>query len=104
MVYRKQETNSAWPRVSGNLTQVTPLLERVPWSSQGELFANGVTVTIADRLIALNAEGDYGFLYLRDQQPVIIGARYHYYVVRMNDQREVAEVIDAGAVDIPTNL
>jgi hypothetical protein len=104
VVYRKQETNSACPRVSGNLTQVTPLLERVPWSSQGSLFANGVTVTIADRLIALNAEGDYNFLYLRDQQPVIIGARYHYYVVRMNDQREMAEVIDAGVVDIPTNL
>jgi hypothetical protein len=38
---------------------------------------------------------------LRDQQPIILGARYHYYVVRMNGQREVAEVIDAGAVNMP---
>jgi hypothetical protein len=33
---------------------------------------------------------------------VILGARYHYYVVRMNAQREVAEIIDAGTVDIPS--
>lgn len=107
VVYRQQETNSSFPRVSGNLTQVTPLLERVPWIVGGSPF-NNVSVTIPDRLIALYHEYvgndySYDFLYLRDQQPVIIGARYHYYVVRLNDQREVAEIIDAGTVDIPTN-
>jgi hypothetical protein len=112
VVYRKQETNGAFPRVSGNLAQVTPLLEQVPWTTYGSPF-NLKGVIIPDRLIALGAEtfgiiGDRGnfysvnFLYLRDQQPVILGARYHYYVVRLSDQREVSEVIDAGAVEIPS--
>ena len=107
VVYRQQVANANFPRVSGNLTQVTPLLDRVPWSSQGSLAANGVTVTIADRLIAANYETindhTFYFLYLRDQQPVTLGASYQYFVVRLNDQREVAEIIPAGAVTIPTN-
>ncbi len=105
VIYRKQETNAAFPRVSGNLAQVTPLLERVPWSVTSSPF-NFVAVTIPDRLIAMWQEDwndhDYTFLGLRDQQPVILGARYHYYAVRMNDQHEVSEVIDAGTVDIPS--
>ena len=110
VVYRQQVTNSAFPRVSGNLTQVTPLLERVPWSADvtTSTNANSVTVTIRDRLIAL--ENRYvgvdpfsTFLYLRDQQPVMLGASYHYYVIRLNAQREVAETIDAGIVQIPAH-
>jgi len=42
-------------------------------------------------------------LYVRDLQPVMVGATYHYYVMRMNDKHEVAEIIDAGAVTIPAN-
>ena len=106
VVYRQQVANTNYPKVSGNLTQVTPLLERVPWSSQGSLAANGVTVTIADRLIAANYETindhSYYLLYLRDQQPVILGASYQYFVVRLNDKREVAEIIPAGTVTIPS--
>ena len=33
VVYRQQVTNAAFPRVSGVLTQVTPLLERIPYSA-----------------------------------------------------------------------
>ena len=107
VVYRQQVTNANFPRVSGNLTQVTPLLERVPWSSQGNINANGVIVTIADRLIAISYETisdhTHSFLYLRDQQPVILGASYQYFVVRLNDKREVAETITAGIVTIPSS-
>jgi hypothetical protein len=42
-------------------------------------------------------------IYLRDQQPVMIGASYHYYVVRFNTKHEVAETIDAGIVTVPPN-
>ena len=107
VVYRQQVANTNFTHVSGNLTQVTPLLERVPWSSQGIVGANGVTVTIADRLIAANYETindhSFYFLYLRDQQPVILGASYQYFVVRLNNKHEVAEIIPAGTVTIPTN-
>jgi hypothetical protein len=103
VVYRQQVTNTSFPHVSGNLTQVTPLLDRVPWSANGG--TNGAT--IADRLIAIRDEiisdRDFYFLYLRDQQPVILGASYQYFVVRLNDQREVAEIIPAGIINIPTS-
>ncbi len=100
-VYRQQVANAIFPRVSGHVTQVTPLIEKLPWN-----YAAGQWITIPDRLIALGNETwndlGYNFLYVRDQQPVILGARYHYYVVRFNSQHEVAEVIDAGTVDIPS--
>lgn len=100
-VYRQQVTNANFPRVSGHVAQVTPLLDSLPWN----INANDL-VTIPDRLIAFGNETwsdlEYRFLYLRDQQPVILGARYHYYVVRFNAQHEVAEVLDAGQVDIPS--
>jgi hypothetical protein len=101
VVYRQQVTNANFPRVSGHVTQVTPLLDSIPWSINANEY-----VTIPDRLIALSGqtrlEASVRYLYLRDQQPVILGARYHYYVVRFNAQHEVAEVIDAGTVDIPS--
>jgi hypothetical protein len=102
VVYRQQVTNANFPRVSGNLAQVTPLLESLPWNINPNDY-----VTIPDLLIGASFQTvfrqSHQFLYLRDQQPVILGARYHYYVVRFNDQREVAEVIDAGTVDIPSS-
>jgi hypothetical protein len=103
VVYRQQVTNNYFPRVSGNVTQVTPLLDRIPWSSTPT--NGGTIITIADRLIALRDEvisdHDFFFLYLRDQQPMVLGASYQYFVVRLNDQREVAEIIPAGIVNIP---
>jgi hypothetical protein len=102
VVYRQQVTNANFARVSGNVTQVSPLLETLPWMVNGTRL-----VTIPDLLIAYGNETwndsySYNFLYLRDQQPVILGACYHYYVVRFNAQHEVAEVIDAGTVTIPS--
>jgi hypothetical protein len=109
VVYRQQVTNASFPRVSGALTQVTPLLERIPYSTAA--CANcqppGTTVNIYDQLLGAGFEnsGDYTghFLYLRDQQPVIIGATYQYFVMRLNAQHEVSEIIPAGSVTIPPN-
>ena len=97
VVYRQQVTNANFARVSGNLTQVTPLMEKIPW--EATYFNANPLVSIPDRLIAMGLETwsdeGYRFLYLRDQQPVIFGAKYQYYAVRLNAQREVSEVIDA---------
>jgi hypothetical protein len=105
VIYRRQETNASFARVSGNMTQVTPLLESIPFESSPGANANKVIV-IPDRLVCIGQEtyNDVAknYFYLRDQQPVILGARYHYYVARFNPQREMSEVIDAGTVDIPT--
>jgi hypothetical protein len=97
VVYRQQVTNAAFPRVSGDLVQVTPMIDRIPYYR-----SDPFQVTIPDRLIAMRHEDDgqtYS-MYVRDQQPVIRHARYRYFVVRFNDKREVAEVIPAGELEI----
>jgi len=106
VVYRQQVTNAAFPRVSGSLMQVTPLLEHLAYGKSPATNSE-ITITIYDRLIAGGSEdeGDYSrpFLYLRDQQPVALGASYQYFVVRLNDQHEVSEIIPAGLVTIPAS-
>ena len=109
VVYRQQVTNANFPRVSGALTQVTPLLERIPYSTApcANCQPPGTTVHIYDLLLGAGSESDFNhdalghFLYLRDQQPVILGATYQYFVVRLNAQHEISEVIPAGTVTIP---
>jgi hypothetical protein len=103
VIYRQQVTNDWFPKVSGDVTQVSPLIERIPWRIEPD-----GDVLIPDRLFA----GDYTskdnqhfyfFLYVRDQQPVLAGAAYQYFVVRFNAKREVQEVVPAGQVTIPKN-
>jgi hypothetical protein len=107
VVYRQQVANAAFPKVTGTITQVTPLIEHLAYGSTNS-SPNTTLVTVYDRLIAGGSEvsgGNTGeFLYLRDQQPVILGASYQYFVVRMNAQREIAEIIPAGTVTIPSSL
>jgi hypothetical protein len=102
VVYRQQVTNGNFPRVSGDIVQVTPLIEHIPWT----IDANQ-NVTIPDRLFVGHAENNgayFGFyLYVRDLQPVLEGAAYRYFVVRFNEKREVVEIIDAGEVTIPVD-
>lgn len=106
VVYRQQVTNSLFPRVSGDVTQVSPMIERLPWSTFNFLGDN-FTVVIVDRLIASRFELDRSqpngafYLYLRDQQPVLLGARYRYFAVRFKANREVDYIIPAGEVEIP---
>jgi hypothetical protein len=114
VVYRQQIPNTTFPKASGSLIQVSPMLERIAWSYYPGSFGAvqiPARTSIADLLIAggtelISKNGTYAFvnnLYLRDQQPVMIGASYHYYVVRFNTKHEVAETIDAGVVTIPAN-
>jgi hypothetical protein len=109
VVYRQQVANSNYARVSGHLTQVTPLIEKLPTIRAPGRFS---TLQIPDLLIGSSEEPpppgavsypaiDYSYLYVRDQQPVVQGAAYQYYVVRLNNQHEVSEVINAGQVQIP---
>jgi len=107
VVYRQQVTNANFPRVSGNLVQVTPLIERLPWSAT--FTGQTETIYLDDLLLALMGVFDqesyvtHVMLCVRDQQPVMVGASYRYLVVRFNDQHEIDEVIPAGVVTIPAN-
>jgi hypothetical protein len=102
VVYREQLTNSLFPRVSGDVVQVTPLIERIPW-----MMDTNRIVTIPDRLFAgfteYHAPLYHYYFYLRDLQPVQLGAAYRYFVVHFNDQREIQEIIPAGDVELPLN-
>ena len=106
VVYRQQVTNALFPKVSGDVAQVSPLIERVPWSTFNFL-GDAFKVFILDRLIATRFEFDRGlpngayYMYLRDQQPVLLGARYRYFAVRFKANREVDYIIPAGEVEIP---
>jgi hypothetical protein len=106
VVYRQQVTNAAFPKVSGDVTQVTPLIESIPWALLN-VSVDFRTVAIPDRLIALGydptQQNYFRPIWLRDQQPVIQGAKYRYYVMRFNNQHEAEEIIPAGEVEIPTN-
>jgi hypothetical protein len=107
VVYRQQVANSAFPKVSGSLIQVTPLIEHLAW----KLTLRPLSTTVEDLLIAAGNERvpfsdswrPAYYIYLRDQQPVMIGASYHYFVMRMNEKHEISETIDAGIVTIPPN-
>ncbi len=102
VVYREQLTNALFPRLSSTVVQVTPLIERIPW----KMNVNR-QVTIPDRLFAgfteYHAPNYYYYFYVRDLQPVQLGAKYRYFVVRFNDQREIQEIFPAGDVELPLN-
>ena len=106
VVYRQQVTNAFFPKVSGDVAQVSPMVERIPWQSF-EAFNDPFTLIIPDRLLATRFELVPGlpngstYLYLRDQQPVLLGARYRYFVVRFKANREADYIIPAGEVEIP---
>ncbi|HEY9508944.1 MAG TPA: hypothetical protein VIV82_03700, partial [Verrucomicrobiae bacterium] len=80
--------------------------ERIPWIVT-DFSRDFKIIIIPDRLLAMREETyndhSYYMLYLRDQQPVIAGARYAYYVMRFNAQREVQEIIPAGEIELPLN-
>ena len=106
VVYRQQVTNSFFLRVSGDVAQVSPMLERIPWQANA-VVNDPFALIIPDRLLATRSEPSLiprfqiTYLYLRDQQPVLLGARYRYFVVRFKANREVDYIIPAGEVEIP---
>jgi hypothetical protein len=107
-IYRQQVTNQNFLRVSGNLTQVTPLMDQIPYTRS--VPTDFISITIPGSLMAAGTESvdvsnaiySASFLYVRDQQPVILGASYQYFVTRFDTNREVSEIIPAGTVTIPS--
>ena len=102
-LYRQQITNINFPKVSGDVTQVSPLVEKLALRR----FNYGYEVV--DSLIGRSADPEtvpteenlgYG-MYLFDTQPVISGAAYKYFLVRFKANHEVDQIIPAGSVTLP---
>jgi hypothetical protein len=113
VVYRQQVPNTNFARVSGDIVQVTPMIESLPWYLEN-ISVRQIYTIIPDRLIAAGEEysppiGTVDIqtppmFYVRDSQPMLLGAKYHYYVVRFNDLREIAQILDAGEIELPPTL
>ncbi len=105
VVYRAQIPNAAFPDVSQDVTQVTPLMEEIAFDRG--LTPNGTqAVFVHDPFIRLipttpTPSAPDWELYLLDTQPVIDDATYQYFLVRLHpDTREIAEVMPTNPVQI----
>ncbi|RKX40633.1 MAG: hypothetical protein DRP64_12365, partial [Verrucomicrobia bacterium] len=97
VLYRYQLANSLYPTVSGDVAQVSPLMEDIAYGT------DGIWTTIYDPFIAItrNDSGSWG-VYLIDTQPVVRGARYQYLLMRFDETtKELDRIIPAGNVTIP---
>lgn len=112
MLYRCQVPNTRFPNVSGDIVQVSPLMENISYQitnfcinfgSQTVCYTNSL---LRDSYILYDFYPitdlfNYFFMYLQDTQPVISGARYRYLVVRFRKNGEIAEVIPTNEMEVP---
>jgi hypothetical protein len=103
-MYRYQVPNAMFPKTSGDIIQVSPLMENIAYQISGGagLPTNSI---IQDPFIGASATsdnaGNHLWLWLRDTQPIISGARYKYVLVRFNQAHEIDELIPSNEVDVP---
>jgi hypothetical protein len=102
-LYRYQVPNLEFQSVSGDITQVSPLMERIAYQKANHPQLGPVAL-VHDPFIAIYSVGSLESqptsIYLLDTQPVIERARYAYLLVRFGANREVLAVVPAGEVEI----
>ncbi len=104
-VYRYQVPNASFPIVSGDVTQVTPLMEKIAYQ-QTTVAPYGQVTVIRDPFIGVfrysssPLGGATYDMFLLDTQPVVTGARYGYLLVRFGANHEIEEVIPTNEVDL----
>jgi hypothetical protein len=94
-LYRYQMPNPNFPTVSGDITQVSPLMENIAYGF------NASQTIIYDPFVSLTANAGILFAWLLDTQPQISGARYKYLVVRFGANREIDQIIPSNPVEVP---
>jgi hypothetical protein len=104
-LYRYQVANGAFPDVSGDITQVSPLMEKIAFQ-QTTVAQFGQVTIIRDPFVGIYQRQGSPLtppvydLYLLDTQPVITGARYAYLLVRFGENHEIEEVLTTNEVDL----
>ena len=104
-MYRYQVPNGNFPTTSGDTIQVSPLMENVAYQYLSMQFQPTNTL-IQDPFIGVSTTVDNSghhllWLWLRDTQPQISGARYQYVLVRFKPNHEVDQLIPSSVVDVP---
>src|SRR5260370_28787209 len=89
-LYRYQVPNAIYPSVSGDITQVSPLMEQIAYAVESG------SVAIYDPFVRLWREpnlfsGPY-VLYLIATQPVVIGAKYKDLLARFQPNHKIEHV------------
>ncbi len=101
MLYRYQMPNSDWPSVSGDVYQVSPLIEGI--ASSDVIIHGQAAKAVHDPyffLINIPYARNAFHLYVKDTQPVIQGATYRYLVVRFDESGEIAQIIPLQSVTV----
>lgn len=115
VLYRQQVPSAKWPAVSGETIQVSPMIEKIAYSTvppaPGQTLGERLAVRdphvgLVHRISPLGGSyGQWMDLYLLDTQPVVRGAKYRYTLLRFHaGTGEIAEAIDCGELLIPENL
>jgi hypothetical protein len=102
-MYRCQVTNANYRRVSGDILQVSPLMENIAYSVT---TSGGVTNnTLLDPFVLYEpvprGEDWTLNLYLLDTQPVIRGARYRYFLVHFGPDWEMEYILPTNEMEVP---
>lgn len=102
VLYRYQEPNPRYPTVSGDVYQVSPMMESIATRVDG----TGIVVN-EDPFVLVDPSDDeeqgsgWYDLSIKDTQGMVRGARYRYLVVRYDETtREVVEVIPTNPIEI----
>lgn len=105
VVYRYQTPNALFPNVSGDVVQVSPLIDRLRHRVESVGQPNE-RVAIYDPFIdavqtdPVNEPTQIG-LFIRDTQGVVRGAAYTYLLVRFKPNGEIERVLKTNSVEIP---
>ncbi|MBL9126931.1 MAG: hypothetical protein JNL97_04760 [Verrucomicrobiales bacterium] len=106
VLYREQVSNAAYPEVSGDVVQVSPLLRRLAY----RVLPGGDGYEFLDPMVglslhlpapaAVNQPPPRIDVHLLDLHPVVRGARYRYWVVHFDENGEPDRTIPAGDVEV----
>jgi hypothetical protein len=106
MIYRYQVPNTRFPVVSGDIVQVSPLMERIAHNKVNGLV-NGqpadVTMVVDPfvKMLSFTSQPARNEIYLLDTQPAVRKAAYAYLAVRFTKLGEVIDVLPIAAVEVP---
>lgn len=105
MLYRYQVVNGNFPVASGDVYQVSPLMERIAY--RPDPGAPNLAVELNDPFVGYKFFQDddtleYVYdLYLLDTQPLLRGAEYIYLIVVFDQRMEIADIVATNPVTIP---